>query len=56
MIDTVDDLIHALSKFKGKNVMVKDLLKHSTSHILEVTEEDGMCVIEKSVRDYPINP
>lgn len=56
MIETVDDLILALSKHKGKNVMIKDLLKLTTSHILDITEENGCCVIEKSVRDYPTNP
>lgn len=52
MIETVDDLIKALNEHKGKNVMIKDILKQSHSHILEITEEDGVCILSKSVRDY----
>lgn len=52
MIETVDDLIKILNEHKGKNIAIKDILKNSYSHVFEVEEKDGFCVLVKSVRDY----
>jgi hypothetical protein len=52
MIETVDELIEILNKHQGKNLLIKDILKQSHSFLLEVIEEDGACVLVKSVRDY----
>lgn len=52
MIETVDELINLLSEHKGKSLAIKDILKEKYSYLFEVTEEDGVCVLIKSVRDY----
>lgn len=52
MIESVDELINVLNQHKGKKLLIKDILKQSHSFLFEVNEEDGVCVLIKSVRDY----
>lgn len=52
MIENVDDLIKILDKYRGKNILIKDIFNSSNSLILEVIEENGVCLLLKSVRDY----
>ena len=52
MIETVDELLDLLNKHKGKNLVIKDILKENYSYLFEVAEEDGVCVLVKSVRNY----
>jgi len=52
MIETVDELIKKLNEHKGKNLLIKDILTQNHSFLFEVNEEDGVCVLLKSVRNY----
>jgi len=52
VIKTVDELIDFLNEHKGKNLVIKDVLKQSHSFLFEVIEEEGVCVLVKSIRDY----
>ena len=52
MIETVEELIVLLSKHQGKKLLIKDILKETHSFLLEVDDENGVCILVKSVRDY----
>lgn len=53
MIETVDQLIALLQVHRGKPLMIEDIDKSTLSHIIGVADENGTCVLMKSIRDYP---